>query len=291
MSDLAMPQAKAHQTISLRILFSRFRWRIALTVVLVLAESGLNLLFPLLIGFAINGLLEQNTDPLAHLGLLGVITLIVGSGRRFYDTRAFAGIYTAVSTEMVEREQQKGTPLSAIATRSGLLTEFVEFLENSMPMILESLIGIVGVLLIILNLNASVFAACLALVGLIALVYLASGKWNFSFNQGYNDELEKRVEVLSSHQLQSIAAHFKRLMIWNIRLSDLETLNYAIVWLGIIALLIYSPITVIESGVINYGLVFSVLMYVFQYIESLVSLPLFIQQIIRLQEITQRLRN
>lgn len=280
-----------HQTISLRSLLSRFRWRIALTIALVLTESGLNLLYPLFIGFAINGLLKANMEPLLHLGGLGVVTLLVGSGRRLYDTRAFARIYTTISSEMVDREQQKGTPLSAVATRAGLLTEIVEFLENSMPMILESMIGIVGVLLIISNLNTSVFAACLALVGLIALVYLLSGKWNFAFNKGYNDELEKRVAILSSQVLPDISAHFKRLMRWNIKLSDLETVNFAIVWLGIIALLIYSPLTVIESGLINYGLVFSILMYVFQYIESLVSLPLFIQQVIRLQEIAQRLRH
>jgi hypothetical protein len=78
-------------------------------------------------------------------------------------------------------------------------------------------------------------------------------------------------------------------MRWNIKLSDLETANYFVIWLGIIGLLVFAPIAAVSSGVLNYGLVFSILMYVFQYIESLVSLPYFIQKVIRLQEISGRL--
>ncbi len=287
---MQLSTTNAYQTVSLKGLLTRFRWRIAFTLALVLLETALSLLFPLFIGFSINGLLQQSTTELIYLGVLGVLALIIGSGRRFYDTRAYAGIYTTISTEMVEREQQKNKPLSAIAARVTLLTEFVEFLENSFPMIVESLIGVVGVLLIILSLNTSVFFACLALLAVMIAVYLLSGKWNFRFNKRYNDELEKQVEVLSSQQLGMIERHFRAVMKWNIHLSDLETVNYAVIWTGIIAVLVYSPIAVIESGVINYGLVFSTLMYVFQYVESIVMLPLFIQQIIRLQEISTRLR-
>ncbi len=78
-------------------------------------------------------------------------------------------------------------------------------------------------------------------------------------------------------------------MKWNIRLSDLETFNYLIIWLGVIALFVYTPITVIDSGVINYGLILSVLLYVFEYIEIAVTFPLYIQQLIRLKEISNRL--
>ena len=48
-----------------------------------------------------------------------------------------------------------------------------------------------------------------------------------------------------------------------------------LIWLGIIALLVYAPIVVINSGITNYGLVFSTLMYVFQYVESVVMLLVF----------------
>jgi len=45
---------------------------------------------------------------------------------------------------------------------------------------------------------------------------------------------------------------------------------------------------VIEEGILTYGLVLSILMYVFDYIEKLTLMPLHIQQAIRLKEISQR---
>lgn len=276
-------------TLTLWQTVKRFKGKISLTMLLVVAESALDLLFPLFIGFAINGLLDQSYSGVLALGGLGLAALVVGSGRRFYDTRAYATIYTTLSTEMVAREQNKESNVSTIAARASLLTEFVEFLENSMPGIVTSLIGLVGILGIIFSLNLAIFGAAIGLLLLMILVYAISGKWNFRYNKGYNDALEEQVAALTTKNMGVIGTHFKTVMRWNIKLSDLETVNYAAIWLGIIGLLVYAPIVAVDSGVANFGLVFSILMYVFQYVESVVSLPFFIQQLIRLQEISQRL--
>lgn len=277
--------------ISITRLLSRFKGKVSFTMFLVLTESILGLLYPLFIGNAINGLLVQDFSGVYMLGGLGVLALVVGSGRRFYDTRAYSDIYIKISHEMVVKEQAKDSSISKISARASLLTEFVEFLENSMPMILESIIGVLGVLAIIFALNLSVFWASVGLFILLILIYLLSGKSNFRFNEKYNNEIESQVDALVSLDMDIIRKHFRAVTHWNIKLSDLETWNYAALWLGIIGLLVYAPIVVIDSGIINYGLVFSILMYVFQYIESLLTLPNFIQQIIRLQEITVRLQN
>jgi len=108
-------------------------------------------------------------------------------------------------------------------------------------------------------------------------------------NKNYNNQLEKQVEILEKRNIGIVRNYYKSLMKWNIKLSDLETVNYLLIWIGVIALFIYAPITVIKSGVLKYGLVFSVLMYVFEYIEKVVTFPLYIQQLIRLKEISKRL--
>lgn len=271
-------------------LVSRFRGKVLFTLFLVVTESLLDLLFPLFIGLAINGLLQQNYNGILYLAGLGILTLMVGSARRFFDTRAYSDIYITISEAMVLTEQQKESSISKISGRVSLLTEFIEFLENSMPMIVSSIIGILGVLIIIFTLNIAVFWACIGLLLLIIVIYLLSGKWNFRFNEKFNDEIENQVEALSTQDSGIIRKHFNMITHWNIKLSDLETWNYAVIWLGTIGVLVYAPVVVIGSGIENYGFVFSVLMYVFQYVESLISLPYFIQQIIRLQEISGRLQ-
>ena len=279
------------QTISIQSLLVRFKWRVSITLGLVIAEAVVSLLFPLLIGLAINGLLEKSYTGLIHLMLAGVAELVLGSLRRFYDTRAYSGIYQIIAAEMVSKEHEVNGSLSRISARTGLLTEFVEFLENQLPSLLASIIGLLGVLVIIFTLSQPVFTGCLLLFGLMSAVYLLTGKLNFKLNKHYNDELERQVDVLGARDNRGIRQHFRRLMAWNIKLSDLETINFSIIWLGIIGLLVYAPVILIEKGMLSYGLVFSVLMYVFQYIESLDILPFHIQQLIRLQEISRRLRN
>lgn len=275
--------------VTLKALILRFKWRISLTFLLVILEALLGILYPLLIGLAINDLLEGRYDGIVHLGILGGGSLIIGSLRRFYDTRVYSRIYSQITPEMIERERQKGSPVSQISARSHLLIEFVEFLENSMPELVEAIIALIGIMIIIATLNLNVFYGCMGVLLLIFSVYAVSGKFHYRFNVNYNNELEKQVAIIEKETLPVIKNYYRSLMKWNIRLSDLETANYFVIWLGVIALFLYTPITVIESGVLEYGMVFSILMYVFDYIEKVVTFPLYLQQFIRLREISSRL--
>lgn len=275
--------------ISLKNLLIRFKWRISLTFALVVIESILGTLFPLVLGIAINGLLEKSYSGLIYLAGLSVSSLIVGSVRRFYDTRIYSNIYCQIAPEMVEREQKKGSSVSKIAARSSLLTEFVEFLENSMPEAIGAIVSLVGIIVIIATLNLNVLFACLGVLLLIFLIYAVSGKLNYKLNANYNNQLEKQVDTLESQNIGFIKGYYKSLMKWNIKLSNLETVNYLITWVGVIALFIYAPITVIESGVLKYGLIFSLLIYIFEYVDTVITFPIYIQQLIRLKEISKRL--
>ena len=70
--------------ISIKNLLLRFRWRILFTFVLVTLEALTGILFPLLIGIAIDDLLEDRFDGVIYLSIAGAAALIVGSARRLY---------------------------------------------------------------------------------------------------------------------------------------------------------------------------------------------------------------
>ena len=76
--------SKNPQNFPLLRLFRRFWKKISLTTFLVVTESILDLLFPLFIGFAINSLLDKNYAGVTALGGLGVMALLIGSGRRYF---------------------------------------------------------------------------------------------------------------------------------------------------------------------------------------------------------------
>ena len=120
-------------------------------------------------------------------------------------------------------------------------------------------------------------------------VYLLSRKKTIRFNKGQNNALEQQVDILALKSKPKLKNYLADLMKWNVKLSDLETINFSVVWLAMMGFLVVSIVWAVEGSGVDYGAVFALVMYVFQYIESLVALPFFYQQWLRLGEISERL--
>ena len=266
-----------------------FRLKISMTWGLLFIEACLVLLFPLAIGFSVDSLLQDSHAGLLSLGALSLAVLVVGASRRFYDTRIYAHIFQALANALVAHEKAKQRATSQISARINLLYEVIEFLENTLPMLMSNVIGFVGVVVIIALLDVSVMGLCLITSILIVVIYAFSHRHIFVFNQQQNDELEQQVDVISAYKKRRVTVHFKRMMKWNIKLSDLETLNFSLVWLLLGVLLILSIVLIVGNDSISYGQKITAIMYVYHYIELVMSFPLFYQQYVRLKEISQRL--
>lgn len=274
--------------ISLKNIFLRFKYRLSFTFILIVLEAVAFLLFPLFVGYAINDLQVGSNGGLFYLGGLGIVSLILGSGRRYFDTRTYANIYQVITTELVKNETRKKESDSKISARVTLINEFTEFLENSLPEIFSSVIGLVGVLIIIFGINKQVFGLALISFVLIIGIYLFSTKKSLHLNKMYNDTFEEQGDYISNKRKQT-SRYFKKLMNWNIKISDLETRNFSFVWILMIGLIVASVHIILNSGITEFGTIFTAVSYVINFTEYAVTLPLFYLQIIRLKEITNRL--
>ena len=280
-----------YNNISLKALLRRFWKKTLVTWILVVLEGFCLLAMPLIIGWAVDDLMKGETLGIIQLGALCLVLLIAGAGRRFYDTRVYSGIYRKVSNELVAGERCRQTGISRISARTNLFTEFIKFLEHSIPDLFNHFIGLIGTLAIIVFLDVRVFWACLAGTALISIIYALSQNKIHCLNREQNNEFEKQVDIIASQDSSGVKTHFKNLMVWTIRLSDLETINFSLTWLVLTAVLIVSILVAATSAETSFGQVISIIMYVFGFIESVMSFPLHYQQIIRLQEIGTRLVN
>ena len=271
---------------SITSIIQQFKWRFSFTLFLVLAEAGLAILFPLVIGHAINGALAGTYEGALYLGGLGVLSLLIGAARRFFDSRFYARVFKKLGLEV--STNVKVSPSKKTA-RLNMLREVIEFLENSTPEIIGSIIGLAGTLIIVASLNAKIFFGCLVILVVVIIVYALTKNKTIRFNAAFNNETERQVDVVSKNEIPDLKNHLHNLMKWNIKLSDLETINFAVVWMAMMGFLVLSIIWAVGDGTTNYGKVFSLVMYVFQYIESVVTLPFFYQQWLRLKEISSRL--
>lgn len=272
---------------TLSSIFYRFKLRISLTLTLVFAEAGLWLFFPLFIGKAIDGLLNGDNTSLIYLGILGFSQLIISALRRFYDTRVYAGIYEKISVESINKNPD--TKTTTLSARVSMIRELVEFFENSFPGLVMSIISLVGTLFILIPLNINIFYGCLLLLFLIGVVFGLSSKRTVSYNHHYNNALEEQVDIIERRKPTEVKSFMKSLMRWNIKLSDLETVNFSLVWFGGIALIIFSVVDSTSNGNIEQGVILSIIMYIFQFIEEIFVIPMHYQQWLRLREISERM--
>ncbi len=145
----------------------RYKGRILVTVGLATLESVLELLYPLVIGLAFNDLVEGSFGGILRLARLGLLSVAVGTGRRFYDARIYSGIYSRIASEMAESQLAKQSSVSKITARSSLLNEFTEFLEWSIPQVIGAGVSLVGILIIVAGLDIRIFFGCLSLLVLV----------------------------------------------------------------------------------------------------------------------------
>ncbi|MEM9931566.1 MAG: ABC transporter six-transmembrane domain-containing protein [Bacteroidota bacterium] len=271
----------------LQTIFKAYRFKFIFTLALLLLEAGLAILFPLFIGYAIDSVINGSSYGALQLGVLGLLTLLVGVSRRIYDSRFYAQVYQRIGLATMPKMDTKA-PSKKVA-RLSMIRELVEFLENALPELIGNLIGLIGVMAIIAALNLKVFYGSLVVTLLIFLIYWLTSAKTIRLNRAANDELEQQVDVIAKNSTPALQLHLSNTMKWNIKLSDLEAANFSASWILLIGFLIAAIIMAAGDGIIKYGALFSLIMYVFQYMENVINLPLFYQNWLRLWEIRRRL--
>jgi ABC-type multidrug transport system fused ATPase/permease subunit len=277
------------QGLSLSAIANHYRARVAVTWLLLLLDAGLMLLFPLAIGFTVDTLQQGDYRGVSYLIVLCLAVLVFGAGRRFYDTRVYARIYRELAASLVARQQRSGVAVSALTAKVSLLYEVVEFFEQYVPELIAGVVAFFGVLGLLALIDWQLVVLCLGASALVVVIYALTGARILDYNRAHNDELERQVDVLAAAKPRRTRLHFGRLMQWNIRLSDLETWSFSAVWLVLASLVIVAMILIVQNPVITAGNKLTAIMYVWQYIEVVMGFPLIYQQLVRLQEIAQRL--
>ncbi|WP_299530059.1 ABC transporter six-transmembrane domain-containing protein [Ulvibacterium sp.] len=274
---------------TIRAILLEFKWKLIFIFILILMESAIELLIPLFIGFAIDDALQGSYWGAVQLGILGTLIILIGGGRRFFDSRIYAKVYRRLGNETLLKIEENQS--SVKTARLGMINEIVEFLENSFPVLISNSIAMIGVVIILASLNTQVFITGLVATFFVFLIYFLTRKRTTYLNSAYNNEFEKQVNVITTNNKGLLASHLKNMMKWNIKLSDLEVFNFSISWLVLMGFLVLSIVLSVSAGNVAYGALFSLIIYVFQYIESVITLPVFYQNWLRLKEIKWRLEN
>lgn len=272
-------------------IFKQYKLKISLTFLLLVLENVAKVLQPLVLGIAINDLISGSNEGLWYFSGLYIAGFIIGTIRRYYDTRAYTSIYTNVASDIAKIQNEKNIDISTIGARSALVKELVDFFEHDVTQAFTSAISVIGALIMLALFDWWVFGGCLVTMLLIVLIYSFSTKKIYSYNTSLNDELENRIAILEKRQQDGIFSHFKNIAKWLVKMSDLETINFSLIEIILFGLAIYTLYAAASAVDATAGGIFSALTYVLEFSGGVFMLPIIFQQVIRLREISSRLRN
>lgn len=258
--------------------------RVALSALLALAEAIGWVALPFLVGTALDDFMDGSLMGLIVFAALGLVTMLVAVARRLHDARLYARIYETTAVDAVDGDEG----LSEKTARLNMLREVVEFLEHSMPVLIESLVAFVGTLVFLAALSLPVFLTALVMSILIAAIYGATTRRTLALNRGYNDEYERQVDVLRRNDTARLRRHVGLLNRWTIQLSDIEAINTALSLTLIVGLQVVAVVAVTLQG-LEEGKVLSVVLYVFEFSAVAAFLPDSWQEYLRLRDIVARL--
>ncbi|MGL4676593.1 MAG: ABC transporter six-transmembrane domain-containing protein [Brevinema sp.] len=269
--------------ISIRSMLQKYKYPVLGTFGLLVLENILFLIQPLFIGKAIDGGIVGNYFPLLIMVGIYLLGILIGTIRRIIDTRIYSKMHFYLANQIIENSSEISI------SRIELSTDVINTINEDIPMFIESLIQIVGALLILVQFRLSYLIVSLLFCMMIVVIYSIITKKIFKLNRSLNNHYESYVGSLVKHRTGRFLPHFQLMNQRRIQLSDLESMVYALLYIGILGVLVFVLIIESSQSVITTGGVFSVLSYVLQFEAGLGDLPYFYQKMIGTNEIITRL--
>lgn len=268
-------------------LLSRFPGRVASTWSIVLAENLFLASLPLFIGRAIDALLAGESGALLEISVVMGALLAIAVGRRIHDTRAYGTMRVWFGVELAHRTAHR--PVSTRNARLDMGREMVDFLEEHVPELLTAVVQIVVSISILWHFDGRLGVAGACAVAGLGVAYGAFHRRFYRLNGALNAQRERQVSVLEARRRESIVAHLRRLRRDEIRISDAEALLYGVIFAAMFAFLLTNLWLAATIASVTAGMIFAILSYSWELVESSVRLPVVLQQWTRLTEIRARI--
>ncbi|TNE44400.1 MAG: hypothetical protein EP341_11030 [Sphingomonadales bacterium] len=269
--------------------FRRKRWQIALTYFALGVENIFDLAYPLLIGIAINGLLQQDYLSLAPLAGVWLAHILVAAARQLYDTRLFSRIYADVAAGLATGNGENGDELSRTSAHISMTQDVVDFYEFDIPSIATVLISLIGAIALMFAYDVLAGLLVLGLIVPAGLINRWLAKRSLRLNRILNNQYERQIDVLSIRRHSAVLHHFGRVRRHRVGLSDAEAKSWSLIESITLVISLAVIVRLASLPDASAGSIFAGVSYLLRIIAELDRVPELIQKIARLADIRKRL--
>ncbi len=254
----------------------------------MLGENALFALYPIFAGWAVDAILSGRTGQALLYALFVFVAWAVGAVRRKVDTKAFTSIYAALASQVIASERANGGEVGRTAARVALSREFVDFFENSFPMIFTSVVSTVGAVVMLAFFEPIVAALCVVILCALGALLPRYVHRNDALYFRLNNRLEKEVSVIEKAGEASVGRHYSVLARLRTAISTREAASYLVVGVSAAATFGLAIVTLSLNGV-SVGHVTTVMTYIWTFAISLDDAPRLIEDMSKLKDIGKRI--
>jgi ABC-type multidrug transport system fused ATPase/permease subunit len=273
----------------LKLMF-RENWKsIMFSYSLFVINSVLMVMYPKVLGNAIDHLIAKDYSYIWYLVSTFVAIMFFGYISKIYDTKVFSGIYRRFASIETHKQIEGDVETTKINGRLTLMRYIVMFFERDMLVVLQTIIGLVGAIYF-LSLVSWTIVGFLMITSVLILgaTFYYSPKIA-SITSLYNDLSEEQTDVVATRKLSSINNLLRRGQHLSLKLSSVDAKFSiwieGIVYGSVAALLTYY----VMYNKVSVGSVFSTYRYMFDFCNALLGLPTIITSYINIKDVIKRL--
>jgi ABC-type multidrug transport system fused ATPase/permease subunit len=282
-------------------IIKRFKKGIIILSSLVVIENLAWIIEPTVFGNVIDALVDKvssksNTFESWHItAILLWITIYfintgAGSIRRLVDQKIFFKIYASVAQEIAAVGKKLNFSSAKLAGLSQLSEEYVVFFQYRMPEIVDQTFGIVGAVIALFMFDWRISVTCLSIIlplVLIARIYI---KRVLSLQSDYHDVYENTFEVFSSLKTEQIKDYYLRTANSKQKIGRWSALNFGILRISLLLIFLAVLYISIDLDDFSTGNIYSVVSYIWTFINSAEYIPDLMESITSLKDISQRIK-
>jgi hypothetical protein len=275
--------------VKLKVMFKKNWKAITFSYSLFSINSILMLVYPKVLGNAIDHLMAKDYGYIWYLVGTFVLIMFFGYISRIYDIKVFSAIYRKFASDETYKQIEAGVETTKINGRLTLMNNIVRFFEVDMIVVIQTFIGVVGSIYFLSLVSLPIVGfMLLAGIAIIGASYYYSPKLA-AMTALNNDISEEQTDIIGSRKIGAVNNLLRRGQKIAIKMayinSEFGLWIQAIVYGSVTALLTYY----VMYNTVTIGSVFSTYRYMFDFCNALLGLPMIITSYINIKDVVKRL--
>ena len=256
---------------------------------LFMINAILTVMYPKILGDAIDHLIAKDYSYIWYLVLTFVGIMFFAYIGRIYDTKVFSGIYRRFASTETSKQLDNDIETTKINGRLTLMHYIVQFFERDMLLVVQTIIGLVGAIYFLAMVSLPIVGFLVITTVLILGATAYYSPKIAKITSQYNDLSEEQTDVISTRNIVSINNLLKRSQFLSLKMSNVDA-KFSIWIQGIV----YGSVTALLTYYVMYnkvsvGSVFSTYRYMFDFCNALLGLPTILTSYINIKDVINRL--